>query len=113
MPDIAGGAALDRTAPDAVASRSPCAAMPSDSAENDQDHDADDADRHVLPVQIGPRAFLHGGGDLLHPGVAGILYASTCLAVIKAVDQRRDTAGDDQISGPNPSEAVPLCLSYG
>ena len=40
--------------------------------ENDQNDDADDGDRGVLPVEIGAGAFLHRGGDLLHPCAAGI-----------------------------------------
>ena len=34
------------------------------------DHDADDADRRVLPVEIGAGAFLDGGRDRLHAFVA-------------------------------------------
>ena len=42
------------------------------SAEDDQDHHADDGDGGVLAVQVGAGAFLHGGGDLLHAGGAGV-----------------------------------------
>ena len=46
--------------------------MPRAQAQDDQDHDADDADRHVLAVEIGAGALLDGGGDLLHARGAGI-----------------------------------------
>ena len=39
-----------------------------------EDHDADDADRGVLALEIGLRAFAHGGRDLLHPRIAGIRF---------------------------------------
>ena len=32
----------------------------------------DQADRHILPVQVGARAFLHGRRDFLHAGRSGI-----------------------------------------
>ena len=37
------------------------------------DDHADDGDGGVLPVQVGTGTFLDGGGDFLHPGIAGIL----------------------------------------
>ena len=62
--------------------------MPRIDAENDQDDHADDADRRVLAVQVGAGAFLHGGGDLLHAGVAGV-GGEHLPAGDQAVDQRR------------------------
>ena len=41
-------------------------------ADDQENHDADDADRRVLALEIGLRALAHGGGDLLHPRRAGI-----------------------------------------
>ena len=66
-------AAPDSTAP----IRKPIADQPAEQIADDQeDHDADDGDGGVLALQIGLRAFAHGGGDLLHPGVAGDRPAS-------------------------------------
>ena len=53
-------------------SRKPTAEMSAEEVEDDAgDDDADDRDGEVLAVQIGAGAFLHGGGDVLHPLVAG------------------------------------------
>ena len=41
-------------------------------ADDEEDHDADDADRGVLALEIGLRAFAYGRRDLLHPRVAGV-----------------------------------------
>ena len=38
--------------------------------EQDEDDDADAGDGHVLAIEIRHRAFLHGAGDLAHPGGA-------------------------------------------
>ena len=46
--------------------------MPSEDAEDDEDHDADDADRRVLAVEVGLRALLDRGRNLLHPRRAGV-----------------------------------------
>jgi hypothetical protein len=40
--------------------------------EQQEDHDADDGDGGVLAPQIGLRTFAHGGGDFLHPRIAGV-----------------------------------------
>ena len=40
--------------------------------EHEEDHDADNGDRGVLPPQIGLRALAHRRRDLLHLGIAGI-----------------------------------------
>ena len=40
-------------------------------ADQEERHDRDEADRHVLPAQVGGRAFLHGVRDLAHPLGAG------------------------------------------
>ena len=42
-----------------------------DEDERDGEHDADDRDRRVLPVQVGARALLHRAGDAHHLRVAG------------------------------------------
>ena len=39
---------------------------------NEKDHDADNADRGVLPLEIRLRALAHRGRDLLHPRVARV-----------------------------------------
>src|SRR5215475_14666883 len=41
-------------------------------ADDEKDHDADDCDRRVLPLEISLCAFAHRRGYLLHPGAAGI-----------------------------------------
>ena len=41
-------------------------------ADDEEDHDADDGDRGVLPPQIGLRALAHRRGYFLHLGAAGI-----------------------------------------
>ncbi len=41
--------------------------------EHDEEHDSDDADRRVLPVQVGAGAFLDRSGDFLHSRIAGRL----------------------------------------
>ena len=41
-------------------------------ADDDEDHHADDADGGVLALEIGLRAFAHGGRNLLHVRAAGI-----------------------------------------
>ena len=48
--------------------------------EQDQDHHADHGDGHVLAAQIGGGALLDGGGDLLHPLVAGGHAPGWCAA---------------------------------
>ncbi len=40
-------------------------------SENDEEDHADDGDGAVLAIQVRPGAGLNGGGDLLHPSVAG------------------------------------------
>jgi hypothetical protein len=44
---------------------------PEEDADDDAQHDACDADRHVLAVEVGAGAFLDRAGDLLHALVAG------------------------------------------
>ena len=41
-------------------------------ADDDEDDDADDGDGRVLAAQIGLRALLDRGRDLLHAGIAGV-----------------------------------------
>ena len=48
----------------------------------------------VLAVEVGAGAFLHGGGDFLHAGVAGV-GGQHLPRGDQAVDQRQQAAGDD------------------
>ena len=63
-------AAPDSTAP----IRKPIADLPCRGRRpaSDEDHDADDGDGRVLALEIGLRAFLDRGGDLLHARIAGV-----------------------------------------
>ncbi len=71
---------------------------PSVRPEDDQDHDADDADRGVLAVEVGAGALLHGGGNLLHARGAGV-GRQDLLAGDQTVDQRQQPAGEDHVLG--------------
>jgi hypothetical protein len=52
----------------------PTAVVPSrKNADEHRQHHADDGDGLVLARQVGRRAGLDGGGNLLHAGVAGVL----------------------------------------
>ena len=63
--------------------------------EDEKDHDADDADRGVLALEIGLRAFAHRRRDLLHPRVARIrLEHGTSRP--RGVDDGEHAAKDDQ-----------------
>ena len=63
--------------------------------EDEKDHDADDADRGVLALEIGLRAFAHRGRDLLHPRVARIrLEHGTSRP--RGVDDGEHATKDDQ-----------------
>ena len=65
--DEAGGAGQDRANGKADADQ------PAEEITDDQeDHDADNCDRGVLPPQIGLRALAHRRGYLLHPRAAGV-----------------------------------------
>src|SRR6185312_14043933 len=57
--------------------------------------DADDADRRVLALEIGLRAFAHGGGNLLHARVAGVGRQHRANRPDR-VEDREHAAGDDQ-----------------
>ena len=91
--DIAGRAREDRA--DGEADRLVDA---EEVAEDDRDHDADDADGRVLAVEIGLRPFLHRARDLLHARIAGA--CSQHLARRHgAIDERQNAARDhDPIS---------------
>jgi hypothetical protein len=52
--------------------------------DDEEDHDADDGDRAVLPVQVGLGPLLDRRGNGLHAGVAGI-EAEDPLARIEAI----------------------------
>ena len=45
--------------------------QPSEDADDDEQHDADDGDGRVLALEVGDRALLDRRGDLLHARVAG------------------------------------------
>ncbi len=54
-----------------------------------EDHDADHGDRHVLALQIGLRTFAHGGGDFLHPRIAGVCLHHRCRRPDGVNDRKR------------------------
>jgi len=60
-------------------------------AQDQEQHDADNGDGRVLPVQIGGGALLDGGGDLAHPLVAGGLRQHPAYGYA-AVEQREHGA---------------------
>ncbi len=73
--DEAGGARKHRADQEADADQ------PAEQIADDQeDHDADDADGGVLALEIGLRAFAHGGRDLLHPRAAGVRLSTDMIA---------------------------------
>ena len=83
-------ASPDSTAPTA----NPAAVVQErNSADDDQQDDADDADRRVLTIEIGLRALLDRGGDLLHALVAGRLFHDPADRPA-AVDERGDRADE-------------------
>ena len=63
-------------------------------AEDDEDDDADNADGGVLALEIGLRAFAHGGGNLLHLGAAGI-GAQHRTGRPDAIEDREHATADD------------------
>ena len=85
--DVAGETGEDRADREAAGGR------PAErETEDHEEHDADDGDRRVLAVEIRSGALLDGGGDFLHPGVAGGL--------------REDPAcGDDAVKDRNHARA--------
>ena len=82
--------------PDSTAPiRKPSADQPAEQhADDDEDHGAGDGDGGVLARQIGLRAFLDGGGDLLHARRARIRRHHGPHGV-GAVDEREQSAADD------------------
>ncbi len=63
--DVAGRTGQHRT------DREPDRGVPAEEdADQHEQHRAGDADGEVLAVEVGARAFLDGGGDFLHPGIA-------------------------------------------
>ena len=62
--------------------------------DDDEDHDAGDGDGGVLAREIGLRAFLDGGGDLLHARRAGVGCHHRPHRV-GAIDDREQSATDD------------------
>ena len=107
MPMIAGGAGQHRADDEADGD-----VDAQGDAEDDQDDHADDADGGVLAVQVGPGAFLHGGGDLLHAGRAGV-GGEHLRRGDQAVDQRQQTADDDQDLGQFASRVFPCWNLWG
>ncbi len=88
--DEAGGARQDR------ADRKPHCDQPAEEVADDQeDHEADDANGRVLALEIGLRAFTHGGGNLLHPGIARVRLQHG-LNRPDRIDNRQQAANDDQ-----------------
>ena len=85
-------AAPESTAPISEADRDQPA---EEIADDEEDHDADDADGGVLALEIGLRALAHGRRDLLHFGAAGI-GASAPTGRPDAVDDGEQAAEDDQ-----------------
>jgi hypothetical protein len=61
--------------------------------QDDGDNDADDRDGGVLAAEIGLCAFLNGGGDVLHLGIAG-RRAQHLLAGDETIDHGDDAAED-------------------
>ena len=68
-------------------------------SKDEEDDDADDADRGVLAGEIGLRAFLDGGGDLLHARRAGV-GGEHGLGRPDAIGDRERSASDDQVKNP-------------
>ena len=64
-------------------------------ADDEEDHDADNGDGGVLPLQIGLRALAHRGGDLLHLLVAGVGRQHRARRP-DGVDDRQSTAQNDE-----------------
>ncbi len=64
-------------------------------AERDEHDDADAGDGHVLPAQIGLRAFGDRAGDLLHARGAGVRRHDAADR-IDAVDDRQQSAENNQ-----------------
>jgi len=56
--------------------------------------DPDDADRRILPPQIGRGALAHGGGDFLHAGRAGIRLQQTARGHDAVYDRQRSADHD-------------------
>ena len=76
-------------------------------AEEDHHHHAHHADGRVLAVEVGARAFLHRGGDFLHPGGAGI-GRQHLAAGDQPVEQRQDAADDDDDEREGHPRSFPL-----
>ena len=63
--------------------------------QDDQNDQAHNADRGILPVEVGACAFLYGRGNFLHAGRSGI-RGQHLPAGHKTIDQRRPPAEYDQ-----------------
>ena len=85
--DVAGRAGKNRA--DEKADAHQVAEQPGQNAEQ---HQADQADGDVLAVEVGPRAFLHGTGDLLHALGAGARTQDRPGGV-KTIGERDESAG--------------------
>ena len=87
--DITGQARQDRADQEADAK------LPAEKpAGEHEDHHADHGDGGVLAIEIGARAFLNGGGDFLHPGIAGG-QAENRADRPGAIQQRKHAAQQD------------------
>jgi hypothetical protein len=69
-----------------------------ENADDQEDHDADDADGGVLPPQIGLRALAHRRGNFLHPGAAGIRSHHRLGRPDRVADARKPAQDDDHQS---------------
>ena len=65
---------------------------PSSPGQNAEQYQPDEGDRQVLAVQVGPRALLHGAGDLLHALRAGA-RAQDRPCGVKTIGERDESAG--------------------
>ena len=85
--DVAGRAGKNRA--DEEADTHQIAEQPGQNAEQ---HQANERNRQVLAVEVGPRAFLHGTGDLLHALGAGAC-AQDRPGGVETIGERDQSAG--------------------
>ena len=85
--DVAGRAGKNRT--DQEADAHEIAEQPGQDAEQ---HQANQGDGQVLAVEVGPRALLHGTGDLLHALGAGA-RAQDRPGGVETIGERDQSAG--------------------
>ncbi len=88
--DIAGRAGQDGADEKSDADR-----QVEEQRKDDEDHHADHGNGPVLAIEIGLRALLHSGGDLLHSLAAGG-GGKNALRCHDAIDDRKHATGDGQ-----------------